>query len=121
MTRSPKQRQKRGRQRTVDDTHNDRVMKECASEMLSNPKLLLHGELRTKMLTRFIELLDEQLARLPTNRPRSDPTGSLVEFLIRDGWSQEAARQRIAKIFRKSLSTVSRAHTRYRQREAGRK
>jgi hypothetical protein len=99
--------------RTQNTADNDAVMALVAQEMLIDPEARPTPEMRRAMLERFLELLEQESARRPSHRPKTDQTGSLVALLIERGWTQAAARQRIARFCRKSLSAVARAHNRY--------
>ncbi|UGA46126.1 hypothetical protein HU230_0008855 [Bradyrhizobium quebecense] len=92
-----------------------------AQEMLIDPNTNPTPEMWRTMLERFLELLEQESARLPAHRPKTDHTGSLVTLLIEKGWSQADARQRVAKISRKSVATVARSHNRHRSSDKSRR
>jgi len=98
----------------------DAVMAEVVRDMLADPNVRPTPDMWRTMLERFLGLLEREAARRPPHRPKSDSAGRLVTQLIEKGWSQAAARQRIAKFLHKSRDAVARAHNRYR-REAGQK
>jgi hypothetical protein len=98
---------------------DDRVLMFIASEKLANPDGLdLPPHVLREILARFLELAEQEAARRPPGRPKSDFAGQTVWVLMEGGWPQAAARKRAAKAFRKSLAAVARAHLRYR-RETG--
>jgi len=111
MGRRAKQIQQSAEQRKADD-----VLRVIAEAKLADfdagdipPQIL------KEILARFIELAAQEAARRPPHRPKSDRAGLSVAVLIEKGWSQADARQRVAKVLRKSPSAVARAHNRYRR------
>jgi hypothetical protein len=97
------------RQRKADD-----VLIVLASEKLADfDGFDLPPHVLREILVRFLELAER---RPPPGRPKSDAAGGrLVDLLIEGGSSQAAARQRVARILRKTRDAVARAHNRYRR------
>ena len=113
MARHPKQNKPALRQRLADD-----VLMVIASEKLADPDGFdLSPHMLREILTRFLELAEQEAARRPPGRPQSDYAGQTVAVLMERGCSQAEARRRTAKAFRKSRKAVDRAHLRYLQRE----
>jgi hypothetical protein len=99
--------------RTKRTADNDAVMELVAQEMLLDPSTCPKPEMRRAMLERFLDLLEQEKARLPAHRPATNPLGSLVAVLVSTGMEETQARRRVAKIRGATITTVSQAHRRY--------
>jgi hypothetical protein len=115
MARHATQKKPATRQRTA----RDRVLILTATEKLADfDGLDIKPQALREILTRFLELAKQEAARQPPGRPKSDFAGQAVAVLIEHGWPQARARQRVAKVSRKSLAAVARAHLRYQRENA---
>jgi hypothetical protein len=114
MARQAKQKKPAPQQRMADA-----VLMVIASEKLADPDGLdLPPLVLREILTRFLELAEQEAARRPPGRPKSDFAGQTVAVLMEYGWPRAAARQRAAKACRKSAAAVARAHLRYQRAKA---
>jgi hypothetical protein len=106
------------RQATSHKACDDNVIAIVAQEKLANFDTVdIKPDFLKQMLARLIELVEEAARRRPAHRPRSDYSGQTVAILMEAGMPQARARQKAAKLYRKTVKTIARAHNRYRQRE----
>ena len=99
---------------------DDSWMAILAQEVLDDPILWTHikPEARDAMLRRFLELIERELARRPSYRPKVS-TGQLVALLAEATKSDQRAIALAAKMTKRKPATVARRYREYKAQQRG--